>query len=103
MNRTTETAKANFITDQGSIRLRFRRARRGPRAAAEDTVERAERTASETRAAPTAAEPLAAPPDGGFGAVPGRCGTVVGLAGAGRRPYARSGCRPPGQRRACPW
>src|SRR4051812_1818467 len=87
MNRTTETAKANFITDQGSIRLRFSRARRGPRAAADDTVERAERTASETRAAPTAAEPLAAaPPEGLLGAAPGRCGTVAGLAGGGVTP-----------------
>src|SRR4051812_38406923 len=56
MKSTTETAKANFITDHGSMRLRFSRARRGPRVAAEVTVERAERTASDTRAAPTAAD-----------------------------------------------
>src|SRR6185312_13670153 len=54
MNSTTETANANFITDQGSIRLRFSRARRGPRDAAELTEVRAARTASPTRAAPTA-------------------------------------------------
>src|SRR6185312_15345618 len=54
MNSTTETANANFITDQGSIRLRFSRARRGPRDAAELTDVRAARTASPTRAAPTA-------------------------------------------------
>ena len=55
MKSTTETANANFITDQGSIRLRFSRARRGPRDAAELTEVRAARTASPTRAAPTAA------------------------------------------------
>ena len=65
MNSTTETANENFMTDQGSIRLRFSRARRGPRAAADDTVDRADRTASVTRAAPTAAEPLAAAPPAG--------------------------------------
>src|SRR3954470_1637758 len=85
MNRTTETANENFITDHGSIRLRFSRARRGPRAAADDTVLRAERTASETRAAPTAAEPAAAPgrrlpvvSPGPGGAVPGRPGAGPG-------------------------
>src|SRR4051795_4987433 len=62
MNSTTETANENFITDQGSIRLRFSRARRGPRAAAEETVERAERAASVTLAAPTAAAPPAIGP-----------------------------------------
>src|SRR3954452_19088662 len=64
MNSTTETANENFMTDQGSIRLRFSRARRGPRAAAPVTVERAERTASVTRAAPTAPDcwPGPAPP-----------------------------------------
>src|SRR5688500_11340336 len=82
MNRTTDTAKANFITDQGSIRLRFRRARRGPRAAADVTVDRADRTASVTRAAPTAAEPLAAAlPPGRLGASAGRWGAVPGLTG----------------------
>src|SRR5689334_611852 len=110
MNRTTETAKENFITDQGSIRLRFSRARRGPRAAAPVTVVRAERTASVTRAAPTAAEPVAAaeppgrclpaagaaapaPPDPGAPA--GRCGlgAVAGLAvpGGVTRPEVEPG------------
>src|SRR5689334_11810667 len=101
MNSTTETANENFITDQGSMRLRFRRARRGPRAAAEATVARAERTVSLTRAAPTAAAPLAVPPvgpagrclvpapgwagDAGAGVPAGRCGPgTAGLApGAG--------------------
>src|SRR5262245_15995218 len=55
MNRTTDTAAANFMTDHGSIRLTLRRARRGPRAAAALTVLFAARTASATRAAPTAA------------------------------------------------
>src|SRR5258705_4840069 len=54
-NSTSETAKENFITDHGSIRLRCSRARRGPRVAAPATVARALRTASDTRAAPTAA------------------------------------------------
>src|SRR4051812_26773042 len=86
MKSTTETAKANFITDQGSIRLRFSRARRGPRAAAEVTVERADRTASVTRAAPTAAEPLAAAlPAGRLGASAGRCALAPDLA-VGRMP-----------------
>jgi hypothetical protein len=53
-NSTSDTAKANFITDHGSIRFRCSRARRGPRVAAPATVARAERTASVTRAAPTA-------------------------------------------------
>src|SRR4051812_16391873 len=75
MKRTTETANENFITDQGSMRLRFSRARRGPRPAAEETVERADRTASETRAAPTAAEPAAG------AAPPGRCFGPPGCAG----------------------
>src|SRR3954463_9997812 len=71
MNSTTETANENFITDQGSIRLRFSRARRGPRPAAPATVDRAERAASVTRAAPTAA----APPAIGPRLLPGRgCG-----------------------------
>src|SRR5258705_4694585 len=56
-NSTSETAKENFITDHGSIRLRCNRARRGPRVAAPATVARAERRVSETRAAPTAALP----------------------------------------------
>jgi hypothetical protein len=81
MNSTTETANENFITDHGSIRLRFSRARRGPRAAADATVDRAARTVSVTRAAPTAAEP--AIPPGRLpppaGALPGRCGAAPGL------------------------
>lgn len=47
------------------MRLRCRRALRGPRVAAPATVARADRTASVTRAAPTAAAPAARP-----GAVP---------------------------------
>src|SRR5689334_19110472 len=102
MNRTTETANENFMTDQGSIRLRFSRARRGPRAAAPVTVERAERTASVTRAAPTAPDcwpgpagagppgrccglalPVALPGPGWPRGAPGRCGAPAG-AGPGR-------------------
>src|SRR5262249_22450797 len=90
MNSTTETANENFITDQGSIRLRFRRARRGPRAAAEETAERAERTVSETRAAPTAAAPDACCCWPGW---PGRCLTP-GCVGA---PAAPGTAAPPGR------
>src|ERR687895_561543 len=79
MKSTTETANENFITDHGSIRLRFSRARRGPRAAAEATVDRAARTVSLTRAAPTAAEP--AGPPGRLPPSPGRGGAPLpGLA-----------------------
>src|SRR5262245_18615289 len=46
---TNDTANENFITDQGSTRLTNRRARRGPRPAAAETVLRAVRTASATR------------------------------------------------------
>src|SRR4051812_33111239 len=98
MNSTTETANENFITDQGSIRLRFSRARRGPRPAAEETVERTERAASETRAAPTAADPDAVCPPGrclGPPVVVGCLGpTADGLGpggGAGGPPGARPG------------
>src|SRR5262245_32718192 len=59
-SNTHDTAKANFITDHGSIRLRWSRARRGPRPAAPATVARADRTAAVTLAAPTAA-PAARP------------------------------------------
>ncbi len=78
MNSTTETANANFITDQGSIRLRFSRARRGPREAAELTDVRAARTASPTRAAPTAAAPTpgGSPPPLAGRPVPERAGGV---------------------------
>src|SRR5262245_49613132 len=50
---TRDTANENFMTDHGSMRLRCRRARRGPRVAAPATVARAERRVSDTRAAPT--------------------------------------------------
>src|SRR5690349_13938161 len=100
MNSTTETANENFITDHGSIRLRFRRARRGPRAAAEDMVERAERTASVTRAAPTAAAPEGRLPAslgavGRPGAPLGRDGAVPGLP-VGTAPVERPGAAPGG-------
>src|SRR6266508_832007 len=51
-NSTNDTAKLNFITDHGSMRLRNSRARRGPRAAAAETAVRALSTASATRPAP---------------------------------------------------
>src|SRR5690349_1135879 len=88
MNSTTETANENFMTDQGSIRLRFSRARRGPRAAAPVTVDRADRTASVTRAAPTAALPVAAP---GPLAPPGRLVAPVVLPGWFGAPGAPAG------------
>src|SRR3954464_6417554 len=106
MNSTTDTANENFITDQGAIRLRFSRARRGPRAAAEETVERAERTASDTRAAPTAAEPLGPPGRcccleppcwaGPAGAPAGRCCPAPGLAAGADpgRPEVAPGAAP---------
>src|ERR1700760_4403017 len=104
MNSTTETANENFITDQGSMRLRFSRARRGPRPAAEDTVERADRTASETRAAPTEAEPVAAPPPGRclgppgccVGDAPGPLGGPAGRCGAAAGPLAGRAAAAPG-------
>src|SRR5689334_3651155 len=101
MNSTTETAKENFITDQGSIRLRFSRARRGPRAAAPVTVERADRTASVTRAAPTAPDCWPGPGPG----PPGRCcglALPVTLPGwpPGRCGAAAGGC--PGRLGAAP-
>src|SRR5207244_8659238 len=49
MNSTNETANENFMTDQGSTRFRYSRARRGPRLAAAVTVARALRIASPTR------------------------------------------------------
>src|SRR5262245_53586133 len=60
-NSTSETANENFMTDHGSMRLRCSRARRGPRVAAPATVARAERSVSETRAAPTTAAPEVRP------------------------------------------
>src|SRR5262245_59068766 len=96
MNSTSDTAKANFITDHGSIRLRCRRARRGPREAAAETVARAARTASATwaLAAPgLPARPGPAAPDGG-GCMPGgRTNLVVepaSAAGTVARPTVRS-------------
>ncbi len=58
---TSDTAKANFITDHGSIRLRCSRARRGPLLAVLVTVPRTALAASATRAAPTATEPTGRP------------------------------------------
>src|SRR5262245_57337889 len=71
-NITNETANENFITDHGSTRFTKRRARRGPRPAAVETVLRADRTASATRPAlppATVAVPTVARPAG-------RCGRV---------------------------
>src|SRR5258705_9527766 len=56
-NSTSDTANENFMTDHGSIRFRCSRARRGPRVAAPVMVARADRSVSDTRAAPTAAAP----------------------------------------------
>src|SRR3982751_2738568 len=101
MNSTTETANENFITDHGSMRLRFSRARRGPRAAADETVDRADRTASDTRAAPTAADAAGPPgslPSAGrpAGAPPGRSGAAPGF------PAATPPVRPDGAPGAAP-
>src|SRR5947207_5835361 len=60
ISSTNDTANENFMTDQGSMRLMYRRARRGPRPAA--TVARAPRTASLTRAAPLTEIGVVAPP-----------------------------------------
>ena len=80
MNSTSDTANENFMTDQGSIRLRCSRARRGPRLAAPATVARAVRRDSETRAAPTAAAPVTAPatPRPGVVVVAGRASSLAG-------------------------
>src|SRR5215510_6073999 len=73
------------MTDHGSTRLTNSRARRGPRPAAEETVPRAERTASATRpapeaGAPTGAAPIVARPAGRCGRFPVPTGRVmVGL------------------------
>ncbi|GLH95264.1 hypothetical protein Pa4123_05360 [Phytohabitans aurantiacus] len=97
MKSTSDTANENFITDHGSMRLTFRRARLGPREAADATVLRAARTASPTRAAPTApavrteAPPAAVRPTGWVvfaaagapGATPGRATPVAAGAPAG--------------------
>src|SRR5437763_687591 len=75
---TNDTAKENFITDQGSTRRMLRRARRGPREAPVATPVRAARTASVTRIAPavalltterSAAAPIAVRPIGAPGPV----------------------------------
>ncbi|GHJ46652.1 hypothetical protein Cs7R123_39940 [Catellatospora sp. TT07R-123] len=80
---TNDTAKENFITDHGSIRLMLSRALRGPREADAPALERAARTASVTRTAPALAllttdrrvdEPAAARPV----AAPGRSAPVAG-------------------------
>src|SRR5690242_1882242 len=72
MNSTNETANENFMTDQGSTRFRYSRARRGPRLAAAVTVARALRIASLTRLA----GPLGPGPAGPPGAeTPGRAPT----------------------------
>src|SRR4051812_31559341 len=92
MNSTTETANENFITDHGSMRFRFNRARRGPRAAAEATVWRAARTVSVTRAAPTAAA-LTAPPRGRL--PPSAGAPVRGGAACGITPVRPAGLPPP--------
>src|SRR5688572_24330912 len=54
-SRTNDTAKENFITDQGSTRLMLSLALRGPREAPTVAVVRAARTASVTRTAPAVA------------------------------------------------
>src|SRR5262245_24798825 len=87
MNSTNDTAKANFITDHGSIRLRWSRARRGPRPAAPATVARADRTTSVTLAAPTAG-PTVSPVVPRPGEDTGACGMCCGVT-TGALPVAR--------------
>src|SRR5439155_16748190 len=72
ISSTNDTANENFITDHGSIRLTYSRARRGPRPTAAATLARALRIASPTRAAPVA------PPTviGAFASPGGRTFTV---------------------------
>src|SRR3954470_20395352 len=85
MNSTNDTANENFMTDHGSMRLRYRRARRGPRLAAAVTVARALRMASVTLL-PAPAGPDAVDGGGpagacaGFGRAPVVMGWVATLA-----------------------
>src|SRR5690606_17811854 len=76
------------MTDHGSIRFRCSRARLGPRVAAPATVARAERSVSETRAAPTAAAPVTAPvtPRAGDAGAGRLSGLVSAPATTGARP-----------------
>src|SRR6266508_1758342 len=64
-NSTNDTAKLNFITDHGSMRLRNSRARRGPRAAAAETAARPVLTLA------GGADDGAASGESGGGAIPG--------------------------------
>src|SRR5947207_10358394 len=81
-NSTKDTANENFITDQGSIRLTYSRARRGPREAAEETAGRALRTASATFPVPSCTARARAPaPE--IGAVGDSTGAAVSRAPAG--------------------
>src|SRR3954468_18133479 len=83
MKSTTDTANENFMTDQGSIRLRFRRARRGPRDAGGDTAGGGARRAGGTaggggrRGRPRGRGPPGPGPRGGgtrrYRAYPGEC------------------------------
>src|SRR4051812_21025959 len=75
MKSTNETANENFITDHGSTRLRYSRARRGPRLAAAVTVARALRIASLTRLAGPVVGLGGAPPGA---AAPGRPAALIG-------------------------
>src|SRR2546421_5510768 len=79
-NSTKDTAKENFITDHGSIRLTNSRARRGPREAAEETAARALRTASATFPVPSCTDRARAPE---IGAVGDSTGAAVSRAPAG--------------------
>src|SRR5919202_2990273 len=75
ISRTNDTANENFMTDQGSMRLTYSRARRGPRPTAAVTPARALRMASLTRAAPVVGPAL--PVTGGPAMPPGRMPVVV--------------------------
>src|SRR6059058_1815423 len=92
-NSTNDTANANFITDHGSIRLTNRRARRGPREAAEETAARALRTASATRPLPSGTARVRAPAAGlEIGAVADSTGVARALAAT--RALAGTAARP---------
>src|SRR5438067_76000 len=92
-NSTKDTAKENFITDHGSIRLTNSRARRGPREAAEETAARALRTASATFPVPSGTAQVRAPAAGlEIGAVADSTGVARALAAT--RALAGTAARP---------
>src|SRR5436853_220615 len=89
MNSTNDTANENFMTDQGSTRFRYRRARPGPRLGAAVTVARALRIASLTRLLGPGPGPPGPPtlgPAGPGTEAPGRPPTPMGCVVSAPRP-----------------